>query len=160
WATTGSLTTARQLHSAVLLGTSSNTTTSGKVLVAGGKNGTSSLSTAQLYSPTGGTWASAPSMTGTNPARHQATATLLANGKVLLAGGVSGSAVVSSAVVYDPASGSGSWTPVGSMGTLRSGHTATLLSTANATLNNKVLIAGGNNGTTSVSTVEYFDGNM
>ena len=58
------------------------------------------------------------------------TATLLPNGKVLVAGGY-----IASAELYDPASGT--WTNTGSMSTARAGHTATLLP------NGKVLVAGG-----------------
>ena len=41
------------------------------------------------------------------------TATLLPNGKVLVAGGYNGSAVLSSAELYDPATGT--WTATGSL---------------------------------------------
>ena len=64
------------------------------------------------------------------------TATLLPNGKVLVAGGfdISGNALAS-AELYDPASGT--WTATGSLATARAYHTATLLP------NGKVLVAGG-----------------
>ena len=45
------------------------------------------------------------------------TATLLPSGKVLVAGGYDGSGVLSSAELYDPASGT--WTATGSMSTAR-----------------------------------------
>src|SRR6266496_1031999 len=67
-------------------------------------------------------------------ARRSHTATLLPNGKVLVAVGLS-SGVVASAELYDPASGT--WTATGSLGTARFSHTATLLP------NGKVLVAGG-----------------
>lgn len=157
WAATGSMSGARQLHAAVQLGTSANPTTSGKVLVIGGLNGTASLSTAQLYSPAVGTWAPAAAL---NAARHQQTATLLANGRVLIAGGMSGTGVLNTAAVYDPATGAGSWTAVNNLSSARRFHTAVLLSgTTNSTLKNKVLVVGGNSGgTTSVATVQLFDG--
>jgi hypothetical protein len=56
-------------------------------------------------------------------------ATLLPNGKVLVAGGtcVNGSCVYfSSAELFDPTTGT--WTATGSMNTARVDHTATLLS--------------------------------
>ena len=72
---------------------------------------------------------------GTARSRH--TATLLPNGKVLVAGGNNGGAALSSAELYDPATGT--WTATGSLGTARDRHTATLLPSG------KVLVAGGFN---------------
>ena len=69
-------------------------------------------------------------------ARSQHTATLLPNGKVLVAGGLdSSSNSLASAELYDPASGT--WTETGDLAFARSQHTATLLP------NGKVLVAGG-----------------
>src|SRR5215469_9540846 len=53
--------------------------------------------------------------------REQHTATLLATGKVLITGGVQDS-VLASAELYDPSSGT--FSPTGSMTTLRCSHTA------------------------------------
>jgi hypothetical protein len=63
------------------------------------------------------------------------TATLLPNGKVLVAGGDNGGGILSSAELYDPASGT--WSVTGSLNTARRSHTATLLP------NGKVLVEGG-----------------
>ena len=72
-------------------------------------------------------------------ARIYATATLLHNGRVLMAGGSntigSGGAVFASAELYDPATGK--FIPTGSMTVGRANHTATLLT------DGRVLIAGG-----------------
>jgi uncharacterized delta-60 repeat protein len=74
-------------------------------------------------------------------ARFYHSATLLPNGKVLIAGGYN-AGYLTSAELYDPTSGTFSAT--GSLGAARYGHTATLLP------NGKVLIAGGSpNGTSA-----------
>ena len=156
WAATASMTGARTLHTATQLNTSSNGTTSGKVLIAGGRNGSTSQNTAQLYSPTAGTWTAAANL---NAARDAHTATLLADGRVLVAGGVNGTTALQTAALYNPASGTGTWTattgpiPPGAL----KNHTATLLVTSNMQLSNKVLLVGGNNGTGTVATVFLFD---
>ena len=72
-----------------------------------------------------------------NTARYRHTATLLSNGKVLVAGGDTSGSYLTSAELYDPASGT--WTATGSLNTARADHTATLLP------NGKVLVAGGYN---------------
>ncbi|MGH9679132.1 MAG: Kelch repeat-containing protein, partial [Candidatus Acidiferrales bacterium] len=131
---TGSMTTPRNQHTATLLN-------NGMVLITGGRYYTSGLSgemdlaSAELYDPATGTFSSTGTMT---VARFGATATLLNNGKVLIAGGASSSAAGNSnnsAEIYDPATGT--FTATGNMTTARYEHTATLLK------NGKVLIAGG-----------------
>jgi len=158
---TQSMSSPRQLHTAIQLPTSSNTTSSGRVLVAGGLNGNVSQTVAQLYSPTAGTWGPA---TALNTARHQHTATVMSNGQVLVAGGVfvnnNTPTVLQTAAVWNPGtSGGGTWTATGNMAVARRSHTATLLSTSNSMLNNKVMVVGGNTGgTTSTLSVQLFDG--
>jgi len=68
-------------------------------------------------------------------ARYYATATLLNNGMVLLAGGENSSGGLVSAELYNPATGT--FVAAGSMSTARYAHTATLLN------NGTVLVAGG-----------------
>jgi hypothetical protein len=70
---------------------------------------------------TDASWATTGSM-GT--AREYHTATLLPNGKVLVAGGYAGSLPFSSAELYDPATGT--WTATGSMGTARYAQDTTI----------------------------------
>jgi len=97
--------------------------------------------------PATGSWASTPSMVDV---RMYHTATLLQNGKVLVAGGYTPGGNRSSAEIYDPTAGT--WTATGSMSVKRSSHTATLLP------NGKVLIAGGWDGTSGVvASAEIYD---
>src|ERR1700693_913246 len=63
------------------------------------------------------------------------TATLLSNGKVMVAGGGTDMGYLSSAELYDPATGL--WTATGNLNVPRGVHTATLLP------DGKVLVAGG-----------------
>jgi hypothetical protein len=117
----------------------------GKVLVEGGYDGGSIISSAELYDPASGSWTFTGSL---NITRDRHTATLLPNGKVLVAGGtrqISGE-ILSSAELYDPASGT--WTLTGNLNTARTAHTATLLP------NGKVLVAGGGG---SLGTAELYD---
>jgi galactose oxidase-like protein len=84
WSFTGSLHVARENHTATLL-------SNGKVLVAGGDDNNQpflkAIAPAELYDPATGTW----SLTGSlQVARFDHTATLLPNGKVLVAGGDDG----------------------------------------------------------------------
>jgi hypothetical protein len=78
------------------------------------------------------------------------TATLLGNGKVLVAGGwVPGTGPLLTAELFDPATGTFSAT--GSMGTARSSHTATLLN------NGTVLVTGGTDSNVVFASAELYD---
>jgi hypothetical protein len=129
---------------------------SGKVLIAGGytlgppghEYNYKALNTAELYDPASGTFTALPNMTLD---RVYHTATLLPNGKVLIAGGFSDTAFISnSAELFDPASETFTRVP-GTMIVWRGYHTATLLQ------NGKVLIAGGYQGNGLESRAELFD---
>ena len=75
--------------------------------------------------------------TALDPPRLGHTATLLLNGKVLVAGGHSSIGSLASARVYDPRTAT--WAIAASMSTARGYHTMTLLS------DGKVLVVGGYN---------------
>ena len=85
-----------------------------------------------------------------NTGRIEGTATLLPSGNVLVAGGTpDDSVVLSSAEIYDPSSGT--WSYTGSMTTARYVDTATLLPSG------KVLVAGGCICAAPISNVELYD---
>jgi hypothetical protein len=126
---TGSMSNARQEHTATLLN-------NGNVLVAGGRNSGTPLASAELYDTATGSFIVTGSLASV---RYAHTATLLNNGHVLIAGGYSAPGLGVSAELYDPATGT--FTATGSMTIPRVFHTATLLD------NGKVLIAGGESAT-------------
>ena len=82
-------------------------------------------------------------------ARRRHTATRLASGKVLVAGGANSTGTLAAAELFTPASGS--FARTGNMKIARNGHTATLLA------NGKVLIAGGTNATGTLASSELFN---
>jgi Galactose oxidase, central domain len=115
----------------------------GRVLVAGGFDGEETVRSAQLFDPgapprSGGPGRFTP--TGSlNGGRNFATATLLADGKVLIAGGFDArTGTLDTAELYDPATGA--FRPThGQMNSPRELFTATKLP------NGKVLLVGGFN---------------
>ena len=119
------------------IGTTATLLPDGKVLVAGGAGRISVLASAELLRSGGQRWCWSWTATGNLvAAREFHTATLLPNGKVLVAGGNGTSAgYLASAELYDPASGT--WIATGSLGNARAQHTATLLP------DGKVLVAAG-----------------
>src|SRR5205823_3264895 len=74
WMATGSMTTARCMHTATLL-------PNGQVLVAGGFDGSDYLASSELYDPATGVWTATADMA---TARCFHTATLLPNEQVLV----------------------------------------------------------------------------
>ncbi len=81
--------------------------------------------------------------------RNNHTATLLADGRVLVVGGFGESDALDSAELYDPSSGQ--WTHTGSLTSARYNHTATLLG------NGKVLVTGGHGIDAPLDSSELYD---
>lgn len=137
WGATGQMSMSRGYETATGL-------LDGRVLVAGGlslttlANGdsdTRAVATSELFDPSSGKWTATGSM---HAPRIQHTATLLTDGRVLVAGGEpsDGSGVtVGTAEIYDPSAGS--WTTTGVMSTVRLNPKAVLLS------DGRVLVIGG-----------------
>lgn len=130
WATTGLMITRRSGHSAVLLPT-------GKVLVSGGVYSTNSITyyptNTELYDETSGSWTTSGAIV-TGRANHKAT--VLMNGKVLLAGGVGPNEIyVPNSEIYDPILETS--IVAASLITPRTQHSLILLA------NGKVLVVGG-----------------
>jgi hypothetical protein len=145
---TGNMAAPRTRHTATLLG-------DGKVLITGGDSlgdFPHPLATAEIFDSSTGVFTPTGNMVS---ARAGHTATLLPNGKVLLAGGSPGDnpyEVTSTAELFDPAIGE--FTATGSMETSRTNGTATLLK------NGEVLVTGGDDASGNpVAKAELFDPN-
>ena len=170
WGLTGVMVAARNGHNASLL-------QNGKVLVTGGCGGYSlskaidgydvtvgaSCRSTEIYDPALGTWQAAHSM---KLPRASFSATVMTNGKVLVAGGAVGCASAAptgiplqiqqclptnSAELYDPATDTWSWGP--NMASAVESQRAVLLG------DGRVLLAGGSNGKSAVANAEAFTSN-
>lgn len=132
WTNTGSMIFGRSYFTATML-------LDGRVLVAGGSHANGMpLFTCELYDPQTGTWSLTGSMTNVlgYSSRMRHTATLLPNGKVLVAGGDDANLQhTARAELYDP--NNGKWSPTASMNSPRTLHAATILA------DSRVLIVGG-----------------
>ncbi|MDQ3973077.1 MAG: hypothetical protein M3276_01835 [Actinomycetota bacterium] len=138
WEVTTPLSVPRYDHTTTLLA-------GGKVLVAAGRavipeQPVELLTSAELFDPHSERWLPTGSLV---EARWRHTATVLRDGRVLVAGGFgdpyrpgsNAQPVLDTAELYDPRTGT--WSPTGSMNARRALHVATLLP------NGQVLVAGG-----------------
>jgi MYXO-CTERM domain-containing protein len=146
WATAGSIGGTRVAPLTAL--------TSGKVLIAGGSTSTADCTytaDAEVFDPTAGTagtWSAVHAMTTNRDS--ELTATLLADGRVFVAGGAIGcGSSTATAEIYDPTANT--WTPTASMSTPRRCHVAALIA-GGAT--GKILVAGG---VDSATTAEVYN---
>src|SRR5262249_8245722 len=135
WAVVDSMFLRRADHTATLL-------PDGRVFVAGNAPEPGVALAAELFDPVSKTWTPAPanyeahSPAAPSGSRVYHTATLLADGRVLIAGGLGEEGLdLKSAELFDPAGQA--WTFVSPMSDPRGGHTATLLKDGH------VLVAGG-----------------
>ena len=111
---------------------------SGRVLAAGGFDGSFGTSRSEEYDPSSGTWINVSWMKSPTE-RH--TATLLRDGKVLVTGGFTGAQNLSACELYDP--DTFSWTTTGSLNVARSGQAAVQIGSG------EVLVAGGSGDATA-----------
>ncbi len=127
---TGDLAEARSLHTATLL-------TDGSVLLVGGGQVSQDqevppLASAERYDPASGTFTATGSLAG---GRILHTATLAADGGVVIIGGSGGRLFLAPIERYDPAAGT--FSVIGELPKGRAAHTATLLP------DGRILVAGG-----------------
>ena len=147
WSVTGNLNNPRYYHTSSLL-------TDGKVLICGGSYDTGSdspMDAAELYDPSTNNWTGISNM---NHARAYHTAFTLANGKVLVIGGLDDRGYATKKVeVYDPLTKSWTTTLIDDLVYARSRHTSSILISGN------VLVTGGqgNDESDSLSSAELFN---
>ncbi|MEZ5660928.1 MAG: kelch repeat-containing protein [Burkholderiaceae bacterium] len=121
---------------------------SGKLLITGGLNVGEGMITSNtyLYDPATNAFTNGPPLP--TPLYHH-TATLLADGRVILTGGATGSGVATATYFYDPVAGT--FTAGPPMSTARYWHAARRLQ------DGRVMLFGGNSGVGVLASTEIYD---
>ncbi len=130
-------------------GHTATTLQDGRLLITGGitTTGGGATNSAELYDPSANSWTL---VSGTMlAARSGHTASLLPDGRVLLAGGTNSGGPVSALEIFDPSSDS--FSGAGILGSPVSQHAAATLA------DGRVLIVGGSDGTNALATTYLFD---
>lgn len=153
WSPAGTIEQGRSFHAATLLA-------DGRVLVTGGQGDShgTSLRDGAVYDPAANDWSVVPQLMAVGRSQHSAT--LLAGGAVLVAGGTpqrqgdnDGDQIQASAEIYDPADWS--FRPLPPMRQARAAHAALALP------DGRVLVVGGqssaNGAVVPAATAELFD---
>jgi hypothetical protein len=131
---------ARSQHFAVMLSDS-------RVLVGGGTTtGGGTTNSAEIYDPAANSWTQINPLT---TPRANATAALLQDGRVLIAGGDNAGVPSNTIEIYDPSTGNFSF--AATLSTPRTQHAMAVLQDGH------VLIAGGFDGTNPLGSTEIFD---
>ncbi|MBI4244400.1 MAG: hypothetical protein HY606_09950 [Planctomycetes bacterium] len=139
WMTPSSLSSARKVAGMFQLG-------NGKILICGGYNGSSILSSSELYNQTTGAWSSGGSMVD---ARWHFSGAMLSNGKVLVSGGYKSNQWLSATELYDVSADT--WAATGSMNVGRGFHGINMLDTSG-----NLLASGGWDGSSFLSSCELY----
>lgn len=139
WQTRPALQQNRSQHSATTLA-------QGHVLVAGGSDGNTILSSVERYDASTQQWQSLPSL---QQARADHRAILLENGQVLVSGGANNtSGALNTVEIYDPTQNR--WLSGPAMHHARAGHSLTRLASGD------LLVAGGNDNLGPVASTEIY----
>ena len=147
---TGAFTTTTNSLNTMRTGATATLLNNGTILIVGGSSdGTAggALTSAEVFDPIAGTFTAHTGIgQSLTVARFGHTATLLPNGKVLIAGGQNGSGSLNTMVIYDPSGQT--FTAIGdTLSVARAGHSATLL------FNGTILFAGGS----GLASAEIYD---
>jgi N-acetylneuraminic acid mutarotase len=116
------------------------------MFVIGGETPSGVTGNIERYKAPTRTWQSVATLS-TPRSRH--TATVLNDGRILIAGGTDGATVIPEAEIYDPSSNTVS--PAGRLNAARTSHSAVLLD------NGEVLVIGGSGSNGDLASIERFD---